>query len=859
MAYSTLFQLHSHDLSSEAEVETRLLASLFEDLGYPKTAVIPKKSLPALIISSGRKKSSIMPDFLLLGKNNKAKVVVEAKEPEESVQDAWGQTASYALSYNRDKDDGDKIKWLLISNGHITSLYQFDSERPIVTLKLSDFASGSPPYVSLRTYIKYISDDEIITGGLTFNVISPRELNDLFEKCHDLVWKKEKLNPTDAFFEFCKFIFLKIRVDKERMKNGNKLHAYELPMTLDWLDAQKATLKHPVRDALFVSLRDSLEAEIHNGTKRRIFEPGEIFHLSADTTRELIKRFQSINLSSIDEDLNGRMFEVFLNSAVRGKELGQYFTPRPLVDFMTRIGLDSKNDIANPPKVIDACCGTSGFLIEVMAYLMALTRNDTRFTASEKSTLINRITNESLFGIEANERVSRIARINMYLHGDGGSHIFHSDGLDNSPVPAEEMSDERQQEIIDHASKIKVSDFDLVLTNPPFSMSYNVGNEDEKRILQQLPIADGERSVKSNVLFLQRYYDLLKPNGEMLIVLDDTVLNGSTQIEIRKWLFDNFIVLGVHSMPFNTFFKAKANIKTSVLHLRKKSSESDKQGYVFMSISNNIGHDNALRDTPERNNLNDILNVYLEWRRTGKISTVIRENQDPLENLECPEQAWIVAPNELTIERLDSFFYAPDLHNTWNTLRKLQKNNSIDIYTGKDFELAKKITPAEYQELFKDKTILKYIEIGDVTRYGLITKHITGTINELPTRGSYQIKTGDILIAINNSSRGTVVLVPKEFNDTICTSGFFVIRPKNTEEACLLWYALRSEACRKQIYYLAQTASQPELKRDAWEKYFLIPLPKGEQRTKAIKDAKDFQSHLSSLLSADDYRWNAKL
>ena len=390
-------------------------------------------------------------------------------------------------------------------------------------------------------------------------------------------------------------------------------------------------------------------------------------------------------------------------------------------------------------------------------------------------------------------------------------------------------------------------------------MSYNINNEDEQRILKQLSIADGEQTVKSNVLFLQRYCDLLKPNGEMLIVLDDTVLNGSTQIEIRKWLLDKFILLGVHSMPFNAFFKAKANIKTSVLHLRKKANESDTQGYVFMSISNNIGHDNMLRDTPERNNLNDILSIYLEWKRTGKISPVVRENQDPFENLECPEQAWIVSPDELTIERLDSFFYAPDLLNTWSELRKLEKNRSIEICTGKAFELAKKITVTENQKFRKDKTILKYIEIGDVTRYGLITRYITGTIDELPTRGDYQIETGDVLVAINNSSRGTVVLVPEEFNDTICTSGFFVIRPKNIKEAYLLWYALRSDACRKQIYYLAQTASQPEIKREAWEKYFLIPLPTGEKRTKAIKDSEEFQSHISSLLSADDYRWNSKI
>lgn len=855
MTISTLFRLDAGDIKSEAEVETRLLAPLFKDLGYPVTAIVPKKQLPPLIVYSGSKKTTVEADFLLLRKNKTAKVVVETKDPRKPIQDAWGQAASYALSYNSDKNDADKIKWLLISNGHITSLYQHDNNRPIVTLKLSDFASGSPPYVALRSYIKYIADDEVVTGGLAFNIISPSELNDLFNKCHDLVWKKEKLAPTDAFFEFCKFIFLKIGEDKEREKNGGKLRSYELPMTLDWVDAQKATLNHPVRDALFVKLRNRLEVEIAGGKKRRIFEPNETFRLGADTTRELIKHFQHINLSSIDEDLNGRMFEVFLNAAVRGKELGQYFTPRPLVDFMTRIALDSKSDITNPPKVIDASCGTSGFLIEVMAYLLASARNDTRFTKKQKEELINEICNNRLFGIEANERVSRIARINMYLHGDGGSHIFQGDGLDNSPQPAEDMSDERRQEVIDHAAKIKLSDFDLALTNPPFSMAYSASNEDEERILRQLSLAEGMDSVKSNVLFVQRYYDLLKPNGEMLIVLDDTVLNGATHQKVREWLLSNFVLLGVHSMPFNAFFKAKANIKTSVLHLRKKSDVSEKQGYVFMSISNNIGHDNALNDTPERNNLNDILNTYLEWKRTGKLLATIKENQDPLENLEGPEQIWLVKPENLTTERIDAFFYAPELLQVWANVEGLATSGEIKVKTGKDFILRSKLSKAEKKKLKDSNTVLKYIEIGDVTRYGLITKYITGTIDNLPTRGEYQIKTGDILMAINNSSRGTVVMVPEEFNDAICTSGFYVIQPRNPEEGHLLWYALRSEVCRKQIYYLAQTASQPELKREGWEHYFKVPFPLGKSRSRAIKESSEFQTHLAALLGADSYRW----
>ena len=185
-----------------------------------------------------------------------------------------------------------------------------------------------------------------------------------------------------------------------------------------------------------------MEADIGRG-KKRIFRPGETFDLDASTCWELINRFESINLSAIDEDLNGRMFERFLNQEIRGKELGQYFTPRTVVDFMTRIALD-ECDITNTPKIIDACVGTAGFLIEAMAYLIAATRNDKRFTNTQRKQKINDICNNHLFGIEANERICRIARINMYLHGDGGSHIFHGDGLDNNPVITSDMEKEKK-------------------------------------------------------------------------------------------------------------------------------------------------------------------------------------------------------------------------------------------------------------------------------------------------------------------------------------------------------------------------------------------------------------------------------
>ena len=102
-------------------------------------------------------------------------------------------------------------------------------------------------------------------------------------------------------------------------------------------------------------------------------------------------------------------------------------------------------------------------------------------------------------------------------------------------------------------------------------------------------------------------------------------------------------------------------------------------------------------------------------------------------------------------------------------------------------------------------------------------------------------------MAINNSSRGTVVYVPDDFDDMLCTSGFLVIRPVNEEEGLLLWYCLRGEACRKQIYYLSQTASQPEMKIESWNTYFRIPFPIDSEKNKYIKRAKMFFKHIAKL------------
>ena len=126
--------------------------------------------------------------------------------------------------------------------------------------------------------------------------------------------------------------------------------------------------------------------------------------------------------------------------------------------------------------------------------------------------------------------IARIARINMYLHGDGGSRIYYADALDKELELTKGQDAEileNQQELKDALTKGLL--FDVVLTNPPFSMTKELKNENEAKILKQYDLARVagttryKSSLRSSAMFIERYRDLLKPGGLLLTVIDDTL------------------------------------------------------------------------------------------------------------------------------------------------------------------------------------------------------------------------------------------------------------------------------------------------------------------------------------------------
>ena len=833
------------DLNNEAAVETFLVNRLLVRLGYPDSRVRTKEAIQELPIPRGSTTEQYRPDYVLMDSGNNPVIVIEAKHPSEAI-DSWVyQPVGYANAINRTFPSGSNpVKYGVLCNGHTFAVYPWDSNTPIFYLAFEELAEGNTAFSSLVSNISYGIFNDVPVEGTDFTFSRPEltTLTRTFNRCHDVIWKKEKQGPTWAFYEFVKIVFVKMREDRrihQKIDKRELVKKADFVFSVHWLESLESTTPNPFDTILFKELREDIEEQIKQGLKKPIFSPGETLRLAPSTIKEVVRMLEHYDLHGIDEDLNGRMFETFLNATIRGKELGQYFTPRPIVRYMA---MTSGLNVAGGqvPFVLDGCCGTGGVLIEAMAILTQKVESYSALSSLEKDNLKHIVQDQRLYGIEANEDLSRVARLNMYLHGDGGSRIYHAEALDKQVNIEPGISDEKADGLKEFKNAVTDEGlrFNIVLTNPPFSMSYKASDAAEKEILQQYKVAttkEGKLSSteKSSILFVERYLDLLKPGGEFLTVIDDTILNGPSTRRHREFLREHFIIRQVVSLPFNAFFKAQANIKTSILHLRKKLPR-EKQGAIFMAITNNVGHDDHKNDTPHRDNLGIVTSFYNQWVNGENLDPRIIYNEDPDEPLGCPLQIFTVEADQLQ-DRLDAFYYAPELVQLRQQLMKADNEGKIEVLSGKDVSVIKELSSAQVQEL--EGQVFQYFEIGDVTRYGAIVNRKQGAIEDLPTRGRLQVHADDVVFAKNNSSRGTTVIIPESFDGALVTTGFIGIRPDSPEESLLWWSVLSSEAVRKQVYYLAVSASQPEIRPEIFREEFMLPYPTPAYRENLLAEA----------------------
>ena len=339
--YCSLESLHN-----EADVEAIFINRLLEDFNYPDDAIKRKDSLSNLVIGGmrGIPQGEYKPDYALK-KQNRIRWIIEAKSPNEELDRHVWQPKGYCMLLNGEYSNCNPTKYYLLTNGKITRLYEWDRNSPIIELIFSDFEVRNPKYKKLRQVLSWdllkIGHEISETVTRDFCIVKENlvNVNAAFFWCHQHIYKKDNISQGEAFTEFVKLIALKLMSDKFiKNKYPEALAEQEIMVPSDdvkfstkWIDSEYINSANPMSDIQFKAFVTKMENEIAIGERKRIFDSNAIINLKAETIYGVVKKLEKLYLFGIDADLNGRLFETFLNATMRGKDLGQFFTPRSLV------------------------------------------------------------------------------------------------------------------------------------------------------------------------------------------------------------------------------------------------------------------------------------------------------------------------------------------------------------------------------------------------------------------------------------------------------------------------------------------------------------------------------------------------
>lgn len=440
------------------------------------------------------------------------------------------------------------------------------------------------------------------------------EFSKLLFKCHNIIRNNDKLSPEAAFDEISKILFIKIRY--ERSNTGAQIFSEE-----EFKKARDSYNKYKPKDGaeFYQFLFDQTKEDFKDDD---LFENSEILRIRENSFEAIVKELQIYNLSTTSDDVKGIAFEQFLGKTFRG-ELGQFFTPRTIVDFMVEV-----LDPMEGETICDPCCGSGGFLIKAFEFVRSKIEaeihvakekikselySEDYLNANEKQkadidekvtdlfsklnaeldihndrSRLRTLSYDCIYGTDANPRMSRTAKMNMIMHGDGHGGVHHNDGLLN-------------------VNGIFENRFDLILTNPPFGSrvekSLKITEADKytdvariakyrerygaayDQALKQVNdnigksllslYKTGDLSTLTEVLFIERCLNLLKPGGRMGIVLPEGVLNNTNLQKVRDFVESKAKILLITSIPQDVFIASGATVKPSLLFFKKFTEEEN--------------------------------------------------------------------------------------------------------------------------------------------------------------------------------------------------------------------------------------------------------------------------------------------
>ncbi len=420
---------------------------------------------------------------------------------------------------------------------------------------------------------------------LTVQELKPAddELTLIFRRCHNYIYGNQGLPKDEAFQELLKLIFCKVH--DEYSATG------EVRFFISNED-RRSEIGQRSLQSMVKQLFEEVKADYPY-----IFSANQEVRLEPRVLAYIVSELQRYSLLETTADFKGAAYEQLVGSNLRG-DRGEYFTPRAVCEMAVQMVLDTypANKRQNL-RVADPACGTGGFLRQMIVAWQDITRkeqgrkwaNNKERAKAESKEKLKDTANRYLFGIDFNPALVRAAQMNLVMHGDGSSNVYHA----NSLLPPGEWSDQEPNNV---KRNIKLGSFDVVITNPPFGSKIPI---DDPHILSQYEIStygtETRRfSMPPEQLFIERCLQLLKPGGRMAIVLPDSILSNPGLSWLRLWILRRARILASIDLPAVTF-EPYTGTQTSVLLLQKKT---EKDLLIERSTGKPIDYD-VFMSTPE--------------------------------------------------------------------------------------------------------------------------------------------------------------------------------------------------------------------------------------------------------------------
>ena len=279
-------------------------------------------------------------------------------------------------------------------------------------------------------------------------------------------------------------------------------------------------------------------------------------HLSDNCLEKIHNLFCDLNFKQISFDIRSSALAEFITPNIR-KGLGIFLTPSSVVQMII-------NYVNPQPKfrILDPACGTGTFLIEVLKYFRA--------KKSNKKNIFH------IFGFEKNPKMLLLSKLNL-------SHIGNV---------------QFNSQLIDTIKKSQDDSFDLILTNPPFGVSLDSRHYDFNLYKTcQDNYGYNLKTQTSEIVFMEKCLQLLKPNGTLAIVVPRSIITNNNFQKARVALSSYGYIEAIINLPPETFIFSGTQTTTSVLFVKKYKNKNQITEFVDVAIGSifNTGYDSTGR------------------------------------------------------------------------------------------------------------------------------------------------------------------------------------------------------------------------------------------------------------------------